>query len=144
MAATARSPSRCPICKAFPSAPGRVRDLSDYTLGQAGGEMTVTLTPQQMPIHNHPFNAVNSQATSATPEGNQLARAWRALEHTDAVVNFYSNHSGNTPLAPNAIVASGSGQPHNNLQPFLAVNFCIATEGIMPSPEGAPAPVRQA
>jgi len=133
-----------PNLEGVPVGAGQGPGLSDYALGQAGGEMTVTLTPQQMPNHNHPFNAVNSQATSATPEGNQLARAWRALEHTDAVVNFYSNHPGNTPLALNAIGASGSGQPHNNLQPYLAVNFCIATAGVMPSPEGAPAPVRQA
>ena len=62
----------------------------------------MTLTPQEMPSHNHAFNAVNSQATNASPEGNQLARAWKALAHTDSVVNFYSNNPGNahTPLAP--------------------------------------------
>jgi microcystin-dependent protein len=104
--------------------------------------VTVTLTPQEMPSHNHPFNAVNGQATNASPEGNQLARAWKAQAHTDSVVNFYSNHPGNarTALAPNAIVANGSGQPHNNLQPYLVLNFCIATQGILPN--GA-APVRQ-
>lgn len=134
-----------PNLQGVPVGAGEGPALGDYTLGQAGGEVTVTLTPQEMPSHNHPFNAVNGQATNASPEGNQLARAWKALTHTDSVVNFYSNQPGNarTALAPNAIVANGSGQPHNNLQPYLALNFCIATQGTMPSRDGAPAPVRQ-
>jgi microcystin-dependent protein len=135
-----------PNLQGVPVGAGQGHGLGDYTLGQAGGEVTVTLTPQEMPSHNHAFNAVSNQATNASPEGNQLARAWKAQAHTDSVVSFYSNNPGNarTALAPNAIAASGSGQPHNNLQPYLALNFCIATEGTMPSPDGAPAPIRQA
>jgi microcystin-dependent protein len=131
-----------PNLQGVPVGAGQGPGLSDYALGQAGGEAIVVLTPQQMPSHSHPFNAVNSQATSASPEGNQPARAWQAKAHTDTVVSFYSNHPGNacTALAPNAITANGSGQPHNNLQPYLVLNFCIATQGILPS---GGAPVRQ-
>ena len=132
-----------PNLQGVPVGAGQGPGLSDYALGQAGGEVTVVLTAPEMPSHNHPFNAANTQATNASPEGNQLARAWKALARTDSVVSFYSSDPGNarTALAPNAVAANGSGQPHNNLQPYLTLNFCIATQGISP---GEAAPVRQA
>ena len=134
-----------PNLEGVPVGAGRGSGLGEYDLAQSGGEAAVTLMPQQMPPHNHPFNAVNSQATSASPEGNQLARAWQAQAHTDNVVSFYSNNPANakTALAPNAIAANGSGQPHNNLQPYLTLNFCIAVQGTLPQRAGAPVPVRQ-
>jgi microcystin-dependent protein len=134
-----------PNLQGVPVGTGQGPGRNDYYLGEVGGEVAVALLPQEMPSHNHAFNAVTSQATTASPEGNQLARAWQAQAQTDNVVSFYSNNPGNahTALAPNAIVANGSGQPHNNLQPYLALNFCIAIQGTMPLREGAPAPVRQ-
>jgi microcystin-dependent protein len=134
-----------PNLQGIPVGAGQGPGRSDYTLGQAGGEATVTLTPQQMPSHSHAFNAVTDQASSASPQGNQLAKAWKAQAKTDSVASFYSDNPDNakTALAPNAILASGSGQAHNNMQPYLTLNFCVAMEGVVPSPDGAPAPVRQ-
>jgi microcystin-dependent protein len=134
-----------PHLQGIPVGAGQGPGLSDYPLGQAGGEANVALTPQQMPSHSHAFNAVTNQATSASPQGNQLAKAWKAQAKTDSVVSFYSDNPGNakTALAPNAIGVSGSGHPHNNMQPCLTLNFCIALAGVVPSPDGAPAPVRQ-
>jgi microcystin-dependent protein len=113
---------------------------SPYPLGASGGETTVTLIESELPAHGHAFNAVTDQATSGSSDGNQLARAFAAQARTDNVANFYSANPGNaeTSLAPDAIMPSGSGRPHNNMQPYLALNFCIATQGVMPQREGAP------
>jgi microcystin-dependent protein len=134
-----------PNLQGVPVGAGQAPGRSGYSLGQTAGEVAVTLTPQQMPSHSHPFNAVTDQATSVSPEGNQLARAWQAQAQTDNVASFYSDNPGKakTALAPNAIVANGSGRPHNNLQPYLTLNFCIALQGIMPLPGGATPPPRQ-
>ena len=58
-----------PNLQGVPVGAGEGPGLSDYTLGQAGGEVTVGLTAPEMPSHNHPFNAANTQATSAGPGG---------------------------------------------------------------------------
>jgi len=127
-----------PNLQGVPVGAGQSPGRSDYTLGQTGGEVAVTLTPQQMPSQSHAFNAMTDQATSASPEGNQLARAWQAQAQTDNVASFYSNNLGNakTALAPNALVVNGSGRPHNNLQPYLTLNFCIALQGCRCRAEG--------
>ena len=133
-----------PLLDCVPVGAGEGPGRSAYDLGETGGEVAVTLTPQQLPQHSHAFNAVTDQATSVSPEGNQLARAWQAQAHTDNVGNFYSADAGNaqTALSPNAIAANGSGAPHNNMQPYLALNFCIATQGIVPPRDGPPADPR--
>src|ERR1700730_1583751 len=65
-----------PNLQGIPVGAGQGPGGSDYYLGQTGGEAAVTLAPQQMPSHSHAFNAVTDQATSVSPEGNQLAKAW--------------------------------------------------------------------
>jgi microcystin-dependent protein len=134
-----------PDLQGVPVGAGQGPGLADYELGETGGEAAVTLLPQQMPSHSHGFNAVNDQTTDASPEGRQLGRAWQPNGQTENFVFFYSNNPGNatTALAPDAIAASGSGQPHNNLQPYATLNFCIAVQGVMPPRDGTPAPVRQ-
>ena len=126
-----------------PSEPGQ--EPSNHNLGQAGGEVAVTLTPPQMPSHTHAFNVLTAQATSSSPEGNQLARAWQAQEKTDNVVSFYSSNPryAQIALTPDALSTAGSGQPHNNLQPYLTLNFCIAVQGIFPLPGQGPGPPMQ-
>jgi microcystin-dependent protein len=123
-----------PNLQGIPVGVGEGPGRSNYNLGQAGGDATVTLTPQQMPSHSHAFNAVTNQATSASPQGQQLAKAWKAQAKTDSVASFYSDNPGNakTALAPNAIGPSGSDHPHNNMQPYLTLNYCIALRGDFP------------
>jgi microcystin-dependent protein len=129
-----------PNLEGIPVGAGQGPGRSAYQLGSSGGTATVTLTESQMPSHGHSFNAVSDQAISAGPAGGQLARAWVAQAKTDNVANFYSANPGNaeTALAPNAVLPNGAGRPHNNLQPFLTLNFCIATQGVMPSSGAAP------
>jgi microcystin-dependent protein len=131
-----------PNLQGIPVGAGQGPGRSAYPLGSSGGTATVTLTESQLPSHGHSFNAVSDQATVAGPGGDQLARAWVAREKTDNVANFYSANPRNAEiaLASGAIVPNGAGRPHNNLQPYLTLNFCIAMEGVVPSSGGAPAP----
>jgi microcystin-dependent protein len=110
---------------------GQGPGLSSYDFGTTGGEPAVRLASNELPHHAHGFMASSSQATSADPSNNLLAHAWRALDKTDAAASFYSakpDHA-TTPLAAGAIAPSGGNQPHNNMQPFLALTFCIALQG---------------
>jgi microcystin-dependent protein len=126
---------------------GQGRALSEYDLGQTGGAAKVQLSIAQMPQHGHAFVASTDQATAQSPAGNLLARAVRPLDGgeaqapgvgapgpREAQANFYSPNPQNarTALAPSAIAPAGGDQPHNNMQPYLALNFCIALLGVMP------------
>lgn len=124
-----------PNLQGVPVGAGQGPGRSEYFLGQTGGQAAVTLVPSEIPSHSHAFNAATDQATTASPEGNLLAKAQQAQAQTDNIVSFYSNNPGNakTALAPNAIVANGSGQPHDNLQPYLTLNYCVALQGVMPN-----------
>lgn len=90
---------------------------------QAGSE-TVTLTQTQMPQHQHGVAVTSSTGTTNEPAGDVFAAADDASTYAAA---------GNlTALAPDTLANAGGGQPHNNLQPTLALNFTIALYGIFP------------
>ena len=93
---------------------GQGAGLSDYFIGQSGGSQNVTLLQSEMPIHNHQAQGVAT--------GNQ----WGSL------ANGYAT-TITTTLAPSAITNNGGSQPHNNMQPYLVLNFIIALQGIFPS-----------
>jgi microcystin-dependent protein len=99
---------------------------SGYTLGQAGGVEQVTLITQQLPVHTHQATANTPNANQPTPAGN----VWGA-----STLSAYTKANGsNCNLNPAALLPSGGSQPHDNMPPFLCLNFIIATEGIYPSP----------
>jgi microcystin-dependent protein len=102
--------------------------LSPVVLGQTFGVNTVTLTSNQIPQHNHGINAF-VPATSGSPATSG------GLSQPNATTNKpFNSGPGNTTFAPNMISPSqGGGQPHENQQPYLGVNFCIALQGIYPS-----------
>ena len=102
---------------------GQAPGLSLYDLGEAGGEEGVTLTAAQMPAHAHPLNASTKAPSSRSPVGNLPGAATHSV---------YSNQS-TVAMSPQAISPTGGSQPHENRQPFLAVNFIIALTGIFPS-----------
>jgi microcystin-dependent protein len=108
--------SRVPIH--FGQGPG----LSSYDLGQAAGTETVTLIGNQIPSHTHPVNCSENDASSNKTPGNLPANG-----------GSY-DPTANAQMSANMIPPSGGGnQPHPNIQPYLAINFCIALEGIFPS-----------
>jgi microcystin-dependent protein len=115
----------------LPNLQGRVpvHQGSGMAIGQIGGVETVTLTVQQIPAHRHPLMATNSPATSAQVQGNVPATAGSS---GNAVYNAVSPAPGGA-MNPNAVTQTGGSQPHNNLQPYLALNWIISLFGIYPS-----------
>jgi len=114
----------------YPMQQGQGPGLTPRTLGEQGGTENVTLLTTQMPAHNHTLGAFNAGATSSTPAGQVMAGAFD--NSTQADVNAYAG-TPNTTMNPQAIGAAGGSQPHNNMSPYLCLNFIIATEGIYPS-----------
>jgi microcystin-dependent protein len=100
--------------------------LSPYVLGQNGGFENVTLTTQQMPQHNHMVNTNNGLGSTTRPANALLAA-------TSSDKPYTTSASDGSTLNPSAISYAGNSQPHNNLQPYLCINFCIALQGIYPS-----------
>ncbi len=100
---------------------------SPYYLGQEGGSETVTLTVPQIPSHNHPAGCQSGDANSQSPAGNIPAK------EVAGATAVYSTSQPNATMAAGAIGLTGGNQPHENLPPFLTLNFCIALQGIYPS-----------
>ena len=104
---------------------GQGPDLSPWTPGKTAGERTITLTMQQMAAHTHTPLARNDVGDTPSPANNALARG----------TGYYQTNS-NPPLvtmAADALGVAGQGVPHDNLQPYLALNVCIALAGIYPA-----------
>ena len=104
---------------------GQGAGLSAYAQGQVGGAETVTLAAAQMPGHTHPVKASSSAATSDRPGGRVLARSGSHI--------YTPEPDTTTVMNATMLGAAGGSEPHDNIQPYLAVNFCIALEGIFPA-----------
>ena len=100
-----------------------------HAQGQKAGEELHALGVNEMPAHTHVLNASDASATQAGPSGNLLARPSLAL----GAVYSTPAQEQDAPLGALAIADKGGGQGHNNMQPFLTVNFCIALQGLFPS-----------
>jgi len=106
---------------------GQGPGLSSYVLGEVAGEENHTLINSEMPSHNHLFSTSNVAGALGTPNGNFLAAS------SSNQTALYRPTADGSALSPQSIGLAGGSQPHNNLQPFLTINFCIALEGIFPS-----------
>jgi microcystin-dependent protein len=103
---------------------------SGYNIGETGGAEQVVLNINQIASHQHLMQAVNSPGAVETAIGNTLAQS----NSTAASPNRYAAGSSNlTALNPASIQPVGGNQPHSNIQPFLAMNYCISLTGIYPS-----------
>jgi len=108
---------------------GQGPGLTDRFLGETGGEETVTLLLTEIPAHFHQFGgSVAAGGTSQTPTGSIWAEAPAGR---GGFLNIYGTPA-NVALNPNCLAITGGGLPHNNLQPYLTLNFCIALQGIFP------------
>jgi microcystin-dependent protein len=113
---------------------GQGPGLSANVIGQAGGQETVPITASTYPTHSHALFAASSTASGNTPGGLIEAEGQSAARGGNVNLALYSGSGTGTILATAALTAAAGGnQPHNNLQPYLALNFCIALQGIFPS-----------
>jgi microcystin-dependent protein len=109
-----------------PMHPGQGPGLSLHDLGEQGGTDTVTLLQNQMPAHSHSLSANDQPGEDASPTGEVLARSVGAsLYQTTTNQNVVQ-------LGTAAVGVTGGGLPHNNLMPYLTLNFCIALQGVFP------------
>ena len=100
---------------------------SGHTLGERGGEQAHTLSIAELPEHVHTANATTSVASTNNPgSGLMLAQSTAS--------SLYGSASNLQAMAPAAISNVGGSQAHLNMQPFLTLSFCIALQGIFPSP----------
>jgi microcystin-dependent protein len=99
---------------------------SGHTLGERGGEEAHTLNIGEMPTHTHVLNASANTGNTNLPEGAVLARSGQ---------DAYAGPANLVSMAPGTVSNVGGSQAHLNMQPFLTLTFCIAMQGIFPSPD---------
>lgn len=113
---------------ALPNLQGRtpIHMGAGHTLGESAGSTSSTLTVSELPLHFHLPQAASTAATTATP-GTTVALAQSVGSQ------IYGPASNLTAMAPSTVSQVGGSQSHNNMQPYLTINFCIALQGIFPS-----------
>lgn len=109
-----------------PMHPGQGQGLSPRDLGEAGGTQTVTLLESEIPSHAHTMRASGDDADQFAPTPNT------SLATSTGATAYQPTPGSLTQLAPQALMLAGSGLPHNNMQPYLTLSFCIALQGVFP------------
>jgi microcystin-dependent protein len=94
-----------------------------FVMGQQSGQEIHTVTQSELPAHTHTLAASTAVATTNVPSGNLYG---------DEAFNLYGA-GPTTPMNPGVVTNVGGSQPHENLQPYLAITWCIALQGIFPS-----------
>jgi microcystin-dependent protein len=114
-----------------PMQQGQGPGLSLRDLGEVGGEESVTLLQTEMPAHNH--NAM-ADGPGNTPLASPVSNAWASgLKGAASLYTPSGTQNNDVPMNPaTALSITGGGLPHNNLMPFLTLNFCIALQGVFP------------
>jgi microcystin-dependent protein len=111
-----------------PLQPGQGAGLSERLLGEQSGTPTITLLQSEMPLHGHSLMADAldpSDLTAPTPN--------RVLAQSSGVFAYQPQVANSAPMALQALPPAGGGLPHTNMQPSLALNYCIALQGVFPS-----------
>lgn len=117
----------------LPIGAGQGLGLSSYMPGQTGGVTSVTLNATQLGAHNHALNASTDAGTSLTSNGNVLAQpVTGSLGQAGTSGLMYSSHPATTALSSSSLNSVGGNGPHNNLQPYVVVNYCISLQGAFP------------
>ncbi|HEV2840318.1 MAG TPA: tail fiber protein [Chthoniobacterales bacterium] len=106
--------------------PGQGQGLSLRDLGEQSGAETITLLVSEIPFHTHSIMAVPEVSDVQTPTvDTALGRSGGGSAYTAAPANIVQ-------LAPQALTPAGGSLPHNNMQPYLTLNYCIALQGVFP------------
>ena len=106
---------------------GQGPGLSQRFIGEEGGSETVTLLQSEIPAHNH----VTRATTVAADQTDPTNRVWAASAVGRTPPPLYST-TQNSTMSPEALAVSGGSLPHNNMHPYLTLNFIIALQGIFP------------
>ena len=113
-----------------PMHPGQGPGLSLHDLGETGGSDTVTLLTSEIPSHTHNINCIDGARVAG--QSGQPGNA-TLVKTGGAPANAYTTGAAqNLTMAPNMVGIVGSSLPHNNLMPYLTLNFCIALQGVYP------------
>ncbi len=112
----------------IPDLRGRVpiHQGNGFVMAEQGGAEEVTLTTQQIPVHNHAFLALPVQGSTPNPTGNILGGSPN--------LDLYLQDIANVALNPQSLGPAGGSQPHTNFQPYLCIDFILSLFGIFPSP----------
>lgn len=108
---------------------GQGQGLSQRFMGEQSGSDSITLLVSEIPLHTHgPARASSAAADQNNPANN----VWAAGGGRRAIVNMYTPTMQQVQMSPTALTIAGASLPHNNLQPYLVLNFCIALQGVFP------------
>ena len=112
----------------LPDLQGRIpiHQGNGFILAETGGVEEVTLTTQQIPVHNHAFLANGGAGSQNSPSGNLLAGS--------VSIDMFRESVPAVNMANNMVIPVGGSQPHTNFQPYLCVNYILSLFGIFPSP----------
>src|SRR5688500_10999587 len=103
---------------------GQGPGLSLHDLGETGGSETVTLLQSEIPFHTHNLSASQGDGLERFPDAQRFA--------TGIGISMYQTPGALVQLSPNALSPTGGSLPHNNMMPYLTLNFCIALQGVFP------------
>ena len=110
-----------------PMQPGQGQGLSLRDLGEMSGVESITLLVSEIPFHTHAVQTFSDPGTLQAPAPDRI------LARSSAGNAYQTNTSANLQMmAPQSLALAGGGLPHNNMQPYLTLNFCIALQGIFP------------
>ena len=105
---------------------GQGAGLSERFLGEVGGSEFVTLLNSEMPFHNHSLMAAPDPADLGAPQPD------RVIAKSQPNIYKTPQNANPQPMAPQAVGVTGGSIPHNNMMPYLTLNFCIAMQGVFP------------
>lgn len=114
-----------------PMHPGQGPGLSLHDLGETGGSDTVTLLLSEIPAHTHAINCIDGARVAG--QSGVPSNAVPVKTGGTPANPYTSGATANLTMAANMVAQAGGNQPHNNLMPYLTLNFCIALQGVYPS-----------
>src|SRR5579862_4241613 len=109
---------------------GQGPGLSLHDIGETAGSTAITLLQSEIPSHSHTLFADATTGTSTSPSSNMLGEA--AINPRQPR-QMYDTSAANAQMLAGNLLQAGGSQPHNNLQPYLTLNFCIALQGVFPA-----------
>jgi len=110
--------------------PGQGPGLSLHDLGEQSGSESVTLLVSEIPAHAHGVGfALSADGNSISPAGS----VWAQSAAGRGAAALYQNGAPTGPVQLQSLNVAGGGLPHNNMQPYLTLNFCIALQGVFPA-----------